>query len=133
MDTPQTPPPLRSLPTIELLRELWRTGSALVQKHIALARAELKADLQAQVSVAKQLVAAALLALFAINLLLVALVLALSRVMPGWLAALALGVLLLAVAGAIGLTAWRRRARAPLAVTRRKVKEDLEWAKEHLR
>jgi hypothetical protein len=48
------------------------------------------------------------------------------------LAALALGVLLLAVGGAIGLVAWRRRVSAPLAVTRKNVKEDLEWAKERL-
>jgi hypothetical protein len=131
MDSSETPP-LRTLPTIELVREILRTGSLLVEKEVALARAELRADLLAQILMAKRLVAAALLALFGINLLLVAVVFALSRVMPGWLAALALGVLLLAVAGGIGLAAWRRRAGAPLAVTRRKVKEDLEWAKEHL-
>ena len=131
MDTFETPP-AGSLSTLELVRRLLRTGSLLVRKEVELARAELKADLQAQLQMAKRLAIAAVLALLGINLLLVAMVFAMARVMPGWLAALALGVLLLAVGGAIGLTAWRRRMSAPLAVTRRQVKEDLEWAKEHL-
>ena len=131
MDSSETPP-LRSLSTIDLVREILRTGMLLVEKEIALARAELRGDLLAYLLMAKQLIAAALLALFGVNLLLVAVVFALARVMPGWLAALALAVPLLAVAGAIGLTAWRGRAGAPLVETRKKVKEDLEWAKEHL-
>jgi protein-S-isoprenylcysteine O-methyltransferase Ste14 len=81
---------------------------------------------------AKRLAVAAVLALLGISLLLVAVVFALAHVMPAWLAALALGVLLLVVGGAIGLVAWRGRLRAPLAATRKHVKEDLEWAKEHL-
>ena len=54
-----------------------------------------------------------------------ALQIARSRRQAG-LAALALGVLLLVVGGAIGLVAWRGRLRAPLAATRTHVKEDLE-------
>ena len=131
MDRSETPP-LRTLSTLELVRQIVQTGSLLVQKEVELARAELKADLQAHVLMAKRLAIAALLALLGINLLLVAVVFALAHVMPGWLAALALGVLLLAVGGAIGLAAWRGRVSAPLAATRKHVKEDLEWAKEHL-
>ena len=131
MDRYETPP-LRTLSTLELVRQIVQTGSLLVQKEVELARAELKADLQAHVLMAKRLAIGALLALLGINLLLVAVVFAMAHVMPGWLAALALGVLLLAVGGAIGLMAWRRRMSAPLAVTRKHVKEDLEWAKEHL-
>jgi uncharacterized membrane protein YqjE len=81
---------------------------------------------------AKRLAVAAVLALLGINLLLVAVVFALARVMPAWLAALGFGVLLLVVGGAIGLVAWRGRVSAPLAATRKHVKEDLEWAKERL-
>ena len=94
------------------MREIFQTGSLLVEKEIELARAELKADLQAQLLMAKRLAAAALLALLGINLLLVAVVFALAHVMPGWLAALALGVLLLAVGGAIGLDGVARADRA---------------------
>ena len=132
MDTFEMPP-AGSLSTLELVREILRTGSLLVEKEIELARAELKADLQAQLRMAKRLAIAAVLALLGINLLLVSAVFAMAHVMPGWLAALALGVLLLAVGGAIGLMAWRRRMSAPLAVSRKHVKEDVEWAKEHLR
>ena len=94
-----------SLSTLELVRQLLQTGSLLVKKEVELARAELKADLQAQLRMAKRLAIAAVLALLGINLLLVAVVFALAHVMPGWLAALALGVLLLAVGGAMG--SWR--------------------------
>jgi len=125
-------PPLRSLPTLELVRQILRTGSLLVEKEVELARAELKADLQAELLMAKRFAVAAVLALLGINLLLVAVAFALAHVMPAWLAALALGGLLLAVGGAIGLTAWRGRVSAPLAATRKHLKEDLEWAKEHL-
>jgi uncharacterized membrane protein YqjE len=114
------------------VRRRLQTGSLLIKKEVELARAELKADLQAQLRMAKRLAIAAVLALLGINLLLVAVVFAMAHVMPGWLAALSLGVLLLAAGGAIGLLAWRRRMSAPLAVTRKHVKEDLEWAKEHL-
>ena len=131
MDSFETPP-ARSLSMLELVRQLLQTGSLLIKKEVELARAELKADLQAQLLMAKGLAVAAVVALLGINLLLVAVVFALAHVMPGWLAALALGVLLLVVGGAIGLTAWRRRVSAPLAATRKHVKEDLEWAKEHL-
>ena len=130
MDTFEMPP-AGSLSTLELVRRLLQTGSLLLKKEVELARAELKADLQAQLVMAKRLAVAAVLALLGINLLLVAVVFALAHVMPAWLAALALGGLLLVVGGIIGLVAWRG-LRAPLAATRKHVKEDLEWAKEHL-
>jgi len=132
MDTFEMPP-AGSLSTLELVRRLLQTASLLLKKEVELARAELKADLEAQLRMAKRLAIAAVLALLGINLLLVAAVFAMANVMPGWLAALALGVVLLAVGGAVGLTAWRRRMSAPLAVSRKHVKEDVEWAKEHLR
>ena len=131
MDSFETPP-ARSLSMLELVRQLLQTASLLIKKEVELARAELKADLQAQLVMAKRLAVVAVLALLGINLLLVAVVFALAHVMPGWLAALALGALLLVVGGAIGLAAWRGRVSAPLAATRKHVKEDLEWAKEHL-
>jgi len=131
MDSSETPP-LRSAATLDLVRQVLRTGTRLVEKDIELARTELKADLRAQLRLAGRLAAAALLVMLGINLLLVALVFALARVMPAWLAALAVGVLLLAVGGAIGLAAWRGRSGAPLATTRKRVREDLEWVKEHL-
>jgi len=130
MDSPETP--LHAVPILDLLRQVARTGTQLVEKDIELARAELKADVRALLRMAVRIAAAALLALLAINLLLVAVVLALALVMPGWLAALAVAVLLLAVGAGFGWAAWRGRSGTPLAATRKKVKEDVEWAKERL-
>ena len=76
--------------------------------------------------------AAALLALLALNLLLMAAVLAMAAWLPAWVAALALGGLLLVVAAVLGAVAWSRRVQAPLDLTRKTVKEDLQWAKERL-
>ena len=131
MDSPETPP-LQSVPILDLLRQVVRTGTQLVEKDIELARAELRADLRAQLRMVGRIAAAALLVLLAINLLLVAVVLALARVMPGWLAALVVAALLLAGGAAFAWAAWRGRSGAPLAATRKKVKEDIEWAKERL-
>ena len=131
MDSPETPP-LHAVPILDLLRQVARTGTQLVEQDIELARAELKADLRAQLRMVGRIAAAALLVLLAINLLLVAVVLALARVMPGWLAALLVAVVLLAGGAAFGWAAWRGRSGVPLAATRKKVKEDLEWAKERL-
>src|SRR5262245_45094395 len=131
MESPDTPP-LHSIPILILLRQVLRTGTQLVERNIELARAELKADVRAQLRMAGRIAAAALLVLLAINLLLVALVLALALVMPGWLAALVVAVVLLAGGAGFGWAAWRGRSGVPLAATRKKVKEDFEWAKERL-
>jgi Putative Actinobacterial Holin-X, holin superfamily III len=122
----------RSLSTVELVSRLVKAGSLLVAKEVELARAEIKADLQAELGVLKLLIAAAVAAVLGMNLLLVSAVFALTRWMPGWLAALALAGVVLAIAVGLGLIGWARRVSSPLAVTRKTVKEDMEWAKERL-
>ena len=122
----------RSLSTRELVSRLVKAGSLLVAKEVELARAEIKADLQAELGVLKLMVTAAVAAVLGINLLLVSAVFALTHWMPGWLAALALGGVILAVAIVLGLIGWARRVSSPLAVTRKTVKEDMQWAKERL-
>jgi hypothetical protein len=78
------------------------------------------------------LIAAGVVAVFAVNMLLVSAVFALTVWMPGWLAALAIAVLLLAIGGVLALVGWQQRVSAPLAVTRKTMKEDVQWAKERL-
>jgi hypothetical protein len=39
---------------------------------------------------------------------------------------------LLAIGAVLALVGWQRRVSAPLAVTRKIVKEDVQWAKERL-
>jgi hypothetical protein len=59
-------------------------------------------------------------------------VFALTAWMPGWLAALGVAALLLAIGALLALFGWTRRVSAPMAVTRKTVKEDVQWAKERL-
>ncbi len=122
----------RSLSTRELLGRALKLGSLLVSKEVELARTEIKADLAAELDMVKLLLAGAVTAVFGVNLLLVSAVFALADWMPGWLASLGLAALLLAVGGVLSLVGWRRRVSSPLAITRKTVKEDMQWAKERI-
>jgi len=132
--TPPIPidPATQSLTTRQLLSQLLETVSLLVTKEVELARAELRADVKAELGMVKLLVAAGVVAVFAVNMLLVAAVFALSLVMPGWLAALVMAAVLVLIGVVLGLVGWQRRVSAPLAVTRKTMKEDMQWAKERL-
>ena len=131
-DSQAIEPDSHQLSTRELLSRIFQTGSHLVTKEIELARAEVKADLEAELGMVKMLVAAAVGALLGVNLLLVAAVFALALWMPGWLAALALAAVVLVVSAIVGYVGWQRRVRTPLAVTRKTVTEDMQWVKERL-
>jgi hypothetical protein len=122
----------RSLSTRELVSRLLKAGSLLVAKEVELARAEIKADLRAELEMVKLLIAAALVVVLGLNLLLVSAVFALIQWLPGWLAALGLAGALLVVGLGLGLIGWARRVSSPLAITRKTVKEDMQWAKERL-
>jgi hypothetical protein len=122
----------RAMSTRELIAEILNKAATLAKKEVELARAELKADLLSQVTVAKSLALAAVLTLLALNMLLVALVAAVGAYMPLWLAALLIAGILLLIAGILGWLAWKHRLTNALAVTRRRLKEDVKWAKERL-
>ena len=122
----------RSLSTRELVSRLLKAGSLLVAKEVELARAEIKADLRAELGMVKLLIAAVLIAVLGLNLLLVSAVFALTQWLPGWLAALGLAGVLLVLSVGLGLIGWARRVSSPLAITRKTVKEDMQWAKERL-
>jgi uncharacterized membrane protein YqjE len=122
----------RDLSTRELLSQIVHTSSRLVSTQVELARAEVKADIEAQLRMAKLLAAAAVGGLLGLNLLLVAAAFALARWMPAWLAALALGGLVLAISAVVGYIGWRKRVTRPLEVTRKTVTEDVQWVKERL-
>ena len=125
-------PVTQSLSTRQLLAQLLETLSLLVTKEVELARAELKADMKAELDMVKLLAAGGIVALLGVNMLLVAAVFALSVWMPGWIVALGAAVVLLAIAGLLAFIGWQRRVSAPLALTRKTVKEDVQWAKERL-
>jgi len=122
----------RALSTRELIVEITEKVALLARKEVDLAKTEIKADLEAELSTAKGLGVAALGVVLGLNMLLVALVLALATYIPAWLAALLLGGALLLIGGIVGYVSWTRRVTKPLAVTRKTLKEDVQWAKERL-
>jgi Putative Actinobacterial Holin-X, holin superfamily III len=122
----------RGLSNRALLGEITAKASLLVKKEIELAKAEIRADLRSELAMGKALAIAFVTALTGVNLLLVAGVLALATLMPGWMAALIVGGSLLVIGAVVGWIGWSRRVTAPLAVTRRTLKEDMQWAKERV-
>jgi uncharacterized membrane protein YqjE len=121
-----------NLTTPELVKELAAHLGSLVRKQIELAKAELRADLRAEILTARTLGIAALAALIAVNLLLVTAALVLALVMPAWLAGLIVtgfAVLVAATTAAIG---WSRRLKKPLARSRHALEEEVRWSKERL-
>jgi uncharacterized membrane protein YqjE len=122
----------RLLSTRELLADITSKVSLLVKKEVELATTEVKADLQKELSMVKALAAAVVAGLLGLNMLLVAVVLALAMKMPGWVAALVVGGVVLLIAAVLGSIGWSRRVTNPLAMTRKTLKEDVQWAKERV-
>jgi apolipoprotein N-acyltransferase len=122
----------RLLSTRELLSLILHTASQLVSTEMALAREEGKANLDAAFATVKLLLVAGVIGLAGVNLLLVAAVFALAHVMPGWLAAVLVGGVILVISAIVGYIGWQRRVTQPLAVTRKTVTEDMQWVKERL-
>jgi membrane protein len=123
---------VQALPTRELLGEIVEKAGLLARKEVELAKTELKADLKSQLGMAKGLGIAGLAGLLGVNLLLVAVVLALAPLVTPWLGALILGGILVVGGGIVAWVSWKRRVSNPLALTRKSLKEDVQWAKEHL-
>ena len=117
------------LPTTVLLRRILDAGSRLLRTRIELARAEVRADLDAELGMAKLLAGAGVGALLSMSVLLLAAVAGLAAWFPAWLAALGLGMVILSISVAIGYAGWQRRVRAALPVTRKSVTEDVQWIK----
>jgi len=122
----------RELSNRALISEITGKASLLAKKEIELAKAEIRADLQAQLGMAKAVGIAALAALCGLNMLLVAGVLALGLQIASWLAALIVGGTLLVVAAILGYIGWKRMVTNPLSLTRQTLKEDVRWMKERL-
>jgi hypothetical protein len=99
--SPDAAPPRRSL--IELITSIPNLVSDLVHSEIDLIKAEMTAKIKALGIGAGFLVAAVLLVLAMLGVLLTAGILALSLIMPGWLAALLVAAGLLLIAVIIGL------------------------------
>jgi hypothetical protein len=114
--------------------ELARKASELARREVELVKAEVRADLRAEIKMASGLGVAGLCAVLVLQLLLTATALALmeARVLPGWAAALAIAAVILAVGTGVGLWGWLRRVRAPLDTSRRSLQEGVRWAKQQI-
>ncbi len=122
----------RERPTADLLRELSEQTTALVRKEIELAKVELTEKGKRAGTGAGLFGGAALLAAFAFGAVTACLILALATVTAAWLAALIVGVVYAAIAGALVLAGRRQVRRATPPVPEQAVettKEDLEWVK----
>ena len=105
MTTPTPAPRKRSL--IELVTSIPTLVADLVTREIDLLKAEMLAKLKA-LGVGAGLIAGALIILLGmLGVLLTAAILALSQVMPGWLAALLVAAVLLIIAVILGLIGYR--------------------------
>ena len=115
--------------TAELVKQAADQISRLVRDELRLAQAELtRKGKQAGVGVG-MFGAAGIVALYGVTGLLAALVIGLAVVMPAWLAALLVGVVLLAVAGVLAMVGRDRVRDATPPVpeeTARSVKADVE-------
>ncbi len=126
--------PLRRMGTKDLVTEVARKASALARKEVELAKTEIRTDLRNEIKMAGGLGAAGLCAIWGVELLLVAVVLALMEggLLPGWAAALIVAAVVFAIGAGVGLWGWSRRVRKPLDTTRRSVQDNVRWAKERI-
>lgn len=124
---PAHPESLRNVPLGDLLSETTRLMTLLATREAALARAEIRSDVKSGIAMATGLGISAVCAFLGFIMLLVAAVLALAAIVPGWAAALIVGALFIVLGGVIGAIGWARRVRKPLEASRASLKEDLEW------
>lgn len=125
---------LRDMPLREVVSALTAKASELARAEVALAKAEVKEDLKAEVKMASGLGIAGVCAILTLALLLVSVVFALSEsgTLPGWAASLVVAGAVLLIGTVAGLVGWAKRVRTPLDSTRRSVTDTVKWAKERI-
>jgi uncharacterized membrane protein YqjE len=125
---------LRDATTPELLGALVRETAELVRTEVALARAEVKADIQRELRAAIGIGIAAVCALVVLTLVLVAIALAIADAtrLTEWAAVLLIALPVFTIGVVAGVIGFSRRVRAPLVRTQRTLKENVRWAKERL-
>jgi hypothetical protein len=115
-------PTAAAAPIPEVLSEAAQASKTLLAQEARLAKAELSRKARAAGSGAGLLGAAGITALFAVGAFTAAAILALSLVLPAWLAALAVGALYAIVAGAIALAGKARVQQATPLVPEQTIK-----------
>jgi hypothetical protein len=130
-------PPEEQKPTVgQLVERLSEQATRLVRSEIALAKAELKEKAKHAGIGAGMLVVGGLLALYGLGFLFAAGMEGLATVMPVWLAALIVGLVLVLVAGGLAFVGVKQLQRGvpPTPTTAvESIKEDVETIKKGVR
>lgn len=129
---PAHPESLQNVPLMDLLSGITSRAKLLATSKVALARAEIRSDVKSEIAMVKGLGIAAVSAILGFNMLLVAAAFALAAIVPGWAAALIVGVPFLVLGLVMGTISWARRVTQPLDASRASLKEDLEWMKNRI-
>ncbi len=118
----------------DVLKDIGTSLQDIVRSEIKLAKIEVTDSIGRLRSASVMLAGGGLLGIFAVGFILLAALFALEIILPAWLAALVLGVLLFGGA-ALGISVGRRRLKAIRGPrkTLQTMKEDLEWTKEQVR
>jgi hypothetical protein len=126
---------LRERPVGELVKQLADQTSTLVRQEIDLAKAEVAAKGREAGKGAGLFGGAAVVALLGAGAIAAFLVLLLDRAVVDWLAALIVGVVLVAIAAGLAMAGRNRMRQAtpPAPQTVETVKEDVQWAKTRTR
>jgi len=119
----------RSIPSV--LQDIGTNVREIVRSEVKLAKIELADTAQRVRSASTMLGGGGVLGIYAVGFFLLAAMLALEIVLPGWLASLIVGVLA-AIGAAIGISKGREVLKTvrPPEKTIQTVKEDLLWTKE---
>ena len=134
--TPSTSPPSTDASVGDLVKAMSADLSRLVRDEIQLAQTEISAKVKTAGVGVGAFGAAGVLALYGLALFIAAAVLGLALVLPAWLAALIVGVVVLAIAGIAALIGKRKVNEAAPAVPERtvaSVKEDVAEIKESIK
>jgi uncharacterized membrane protein YqjE len=118
----------------DILKGISHGIQEIVRFEIKLAKIEVQDSASKMKASSVFLASGAILGIFAVGFILLAAMFALAIVLPAWLAALILGVLLL-IGAAAAMSVGRNRLKAVHApeLTMQTVKEDVEWMKEQAR
>lgn len=118
--------------TAELFTRLTEQSRQLVRDEIRLAQAETQRKVKHGIAGVAEFGVAGVLALYGVGLLLATIVLGLSEVLPGWLAALIVTVVVLAIAGVLALMGKKQVGEASPPLPERAVegiKQDVDTLK----
>ena len=119
----------------DVLQDIFGNLQDIVRSEVRLAKVEFKTEASQAARAGKPLIAGAVLGIYAGGLLLLALVYGLSLMLPPWMAALSIGVVLsLMSAILIGVGRARLRLVNPKASkTAASMKENVQWLKDQTR